>query len=102
MGQTINHCNLRCTMTEASVDTIVSAIYLMMKGPSKNAGLDFAEVVRQFLCDLTVSEQKQFWSEFKVLHTQKWPNGPTTTDSSDIISLTEQVDGRPATAGSIQ
>ena len=48
LGQPINHFNLKCTMAEGSVDTIVSAIYLIMEGPSKNKGLDFAEVVRQF------------------------------------------------------
>jgi PAS domain S-box-containing protein len=102
MGEPINHCNLKCTMTEGSVDTIVSAIYLMMEGPSKNAGLDFAEVVRQFLCDLTIPEQRQFWTELKALYPQKWPRNLTTINSSDITSLTEQFDGKAAKAGSLQ
>jgi PAS domain S-box-containing protein len=102
MGQPINHCNLKCTMTEGSVDTIVSAIYLMMEGPSKNAGLDFAEVVRQFLCDLTIPEQTQFWAELKTLYPQTWLRNLTTINFSDIASLTEQVDSKAAKAGSIQ
>jgi len=42
MWQPTNYFNLKCTMTEGSVDKIVSAIYLMMEGISKNAGLDFS------------------------------------------------------------
>jgi len=69
----INHCNLKCTITEGGVDTIVSAIYLMMEGSSKNAGLDFAEVVRQLLGDLTAAEQRHFWTELKSKHPQQLP-----------------------------
>jgi hypothetical protein len=102
IGQPINHFNLKCTMTEGSVDTIVSAIYLMMAGPGTNAGLDFAEVVRQLLCDLTISEQRQFWTELQALCPQKWPRGLATINSSDITSLTEQLDGKAAKAGSLK
>lgn len=89
-------------MNEGSVDTIVSAIYLMMEGHGKNKGLDFAEVVRQFVSELTLLEARQFWTELKTLHPQKWPKDLTTISSSDIHSLTEQLDGEAATAGSIQ
>jgi len=99
MGQPINHFNLKCTRTEGSVDTIVSAMYLMMEGPSKNKGLDFAEVVRQFLLDLTIPEQREFWSELKRLHPQKWPNDPTTINPQDITPWTEQLNSKAATAG---
>jgi len=102
MKHPINHFNLRCTMNEGSVDTIISAIYLMMDGPSKNMGLDFAEVVRQFVSELSIPEARQFWAEFKTLHQQKWPNDLTTINSSDIPPLTEQLDGEAATAGGIQ
>ena len=84
MWQPTNYFNLKCTMTEGSVDKIVSAIYLMMEGTSKNAGLDFAEVVRQFLCDLTIPEQREFWNELRALHSQKWPKDLSTINSSDI------------------
>src|ERR1039458_9030283 len=73
MWQPTNYFNIKCTMTEGSVDKIVSAMHLMMEGSSKNAGLDFAEIVRQFLCDLTIPEQRHFWTELKALHPQKWP-----------------------------
>jgi hypothetical protein len=73
MGPPINHHNLKCTMAEGSVDTIVSAIYLMMERSSTNIGLDFSEVVRQVLRDLTIPEQRHFWTELKALHPQKWP-----------------------------
>jgi hypothetical protein len=102
LWQPINHFNLKCTMTEGSVDTIVSAIYLMMEGPSRNKGLDFAEVVRQFLLDLTIPEQRQFWSELKGLHPQKWPKDPTATNPQDITPWTEELDSKAATAGGLQ
>jgi|ERR1700687_5816863 len=102
MKHPINYFNLRCTMNEGSVDTIISAIYLMMEGPSRNKGLDFAEVARQFVSELTIAEARQFWTEIKTLHPQKWPKDLTTINSSDIPSLTEQLDGEAATAGSIQ
>ena len=102
MEQPINYHNLKCTMNEGSVDTIVSAIYLMMGGRSKNVGLDFAEVVRQFLRDLTIPEQRQFWTEFEARHSQKCSRDLTKNNSSDIPSLIAQLDGKAATAGSIQ
>ena len=89
-------------MTEGSVDTIVSAIYLMMEGHGKNKGLDFAEVVRQFLLDLTVPEQRQFWSELKGLYQQKWPNNSTEINPQDNTSWIEQLKGKDATAGGLQ
>jgi hypothetical protein len=102
MEQPINYHNLKCTMNEGSVDTIVSAIYLMMDGPSKNVGLDFAEVVRQFLRDLTVAEQRQFWTEFEARHSQKSPRDLMTINSPDIATFTEQLDGIATIAGSVQ
>ncbi len=102
MWQPTNYFNLKCTMTEGSVDKIVSAIYLMMEGISKDAGLDFAEIVRQFLCDLTLPEQRQFWIELKALHAQKWPNDVTTINSPDDATLTEPLDSMATKAGSIQ
>jgi hypothetical protein len=102
MEQPINYLNLKCTMNEGSVDTIVSAIYLMMDGPSKNLGLDFAEVVRQFLRDLTIADQRQFWTEIEVRHSQKCPRDLTTINSPDIATFTEQLDGMATTAGSVQ
>ncbi len=102
MGQPINHFNLKCTMTENSVDTIVSAIYQMMEGPSKNKALDFAEVVRQFLLDLSLSELREFWIEFKRLHPQKWPKDATAINHQDITPWTQELDGKAATVGSLQ
>jgi hypothetical protein len=102
MEQPINYHNLKCTMNEGSVDTIVSAIYLMMGGHSKNVGLDFAEVVRQFLRDLTVAEQRQFWNEFEARHSQKCPTDLTTINSPDISTFTERIDGIATIAGSVQ
>jgi hypothetical protein len=102
MEQPINYHNLKCTMTEVSVDTIVSAIYLMMDGPSKNLGLDFAEVVRQFLRDLTVAEQRQFWGEFEARHSQKCPRDLTTINSPDTATFTEQLGGMATTGGRVQ
>jgi len=84
VGEPINHCNLKCSMSERSVDTIVSAIYLMMERSSKNTGRDFSEIVRQFLCDLTIPEQREFWNELRALHSQKWPKDLSTINSSDI------------------
>jgi hypothetical protein len=100
MWKPANHFNLKCTMSESTVDTIVSAVYLMMKGSSRNAGLDFAEVVRQFLCDLTVPEQRQFWAEIKALHPQMWQTDLTTINSPEIATLTEQHEG--IATGSVQ
>jgi len=102
MGRPINHFNLKCTMTENSVDTIVSAVYQMMEGPSKNKPLDFAEVVRQFLLDLTLPELKEFWIELKRLHPQKWPTDPTAINRQDITPWTRELEGEAATAGSLQ
>lgn len=102
LWQPINHFNLKCTMTEGNVDTIVSAIYLMMEEPSRSKGLDFAEVVRQFLLDLTIPEQRLFWSELKGLHPQKWPKDPTAINPQDITPWTEELDGKAATAGGQQ
>ena len=102
MEQPTNYHNLRCTMNEGRVDTIVSAIYLMMDGPSKNLGLDFAEVVRQFLRDLNVAEQGQFWAEFEARHSRKCPRDLTTINPPDIATFTEQLDSVATTAGSVQ
>jgi hypothetical protein len=102
MGQPINHFNLKCTMTENSVDTIVSAIYQMMEGPSKNKALDFAEVVRQFVSELSVAEARQFWTELKTLYPQKWPKDPTAINRQDITPCTQELDGKAATAGGLQ
>jgi len=102
MWQPTNYFNLKCTMSEGSVDKIVSAIYLMMEGSSKNAGLDFAEVVRQFLRDLTIPEQRQFWTELKALYPQKLPNDVTTIHSPDGATLTEPLDSMATKAGSVQ
>ena len=101
MGQPINHFNLKCTMAEGSVDTIVSAIYQMMEGP-KNKALDFAEVVRQFLLDLSIPELREFWIELKRLHPQKWPKDPTAINRQDITPWTQELDGKAATAGGLQ
>jgi hypothetical protein len=44
-----------------------------MLEPSHNAGVDFAEIVRQFLThSLTGPEQSQFWAELKAEHPEKW------------------------------
>ena len=102
MWQPTNYFNIKCTMTEGSVDKIVSAIHLMMEGSSKNAGLDFAEIVRQFLCDLTLPEQRHFWIELKALHPQKWPNDVTAINSPDDATLTAPLDSMAAKAGNVQ
>ena len=102
MWQPTNYFNIKCTMTEGSVDKIVSAMHLMMEGSSKNAGLDFAEIVRQFLCDLTLPEQRQFWIELKALHPQKWPNDVTAINSPDGATLTAPLDSMAAKAGNVQ
>jgi hypothetical protein len=102
MVQTSNCFNLKCTMSEGIVDKIVSAIYLMLEGSSKNAGLDFAEVVRQFVGDLTIPEQRQFWTELKALHPQMWPKAVATINSPEIDTLTEQSHGMAARAGTVQ
>ena len=68
-----NRRNSKCTMLEGEIDTIVSAIHLMLE-PSHNAGVDFAEIVRQFLShSLTDPERSQFWSELKADLPEKWP-----------------------------
>jgi hypothetical protein len=68
-----NRRNSKCTMLEGEIDTIVSAIHLMLE-PSHNAGVDFAEIVRQFLNhSLTGPEQSQFWAELRAEHPAKWP-----------------------------
>jgi hypothetical protein len=68
-----NHRNGKCTMLDSEIDTIVSAIHLMLE-PSHNAGVDFAEIVRQFLNrSLTDPERSQFWAELKAEHPEKWP-----------------------------
>jgi hypothetical protein len=52
-------------MLDSEIDTIISAIHLMLER-SNNAGVDFAEIVRQFLDrSLTKPEQNQFWAELK-------------------------------------
>jgi hypothetical protein len=102
LGQPINHFNLKCTMTENSVDTIVSAIYLIMEGPSKNKALDFAEVVRQFLLDLSLPELREFWIELKRLHPQKWPKDPAAIHRQDITPWAQELDGKAVTAGGLQ
>jgi hypothetical protein len=102
MWQPTNYFNFKCTMSEDTVDKIVSAIHLMMEGSSKNAGLDFAEVVRQFLRDLTIPEQEQFWTELKALYPQKLPNHVATIHSPDGATLTEPLDSMAAKAGSVQ
>jgi len=82
MGEPINHCNLKCSMSERSVDTIVSAIYLMMERSSKNTGRDFSEIVRQFLCDLTIPEQREFWNELRALHSAR-----NSADRPSVVGL---------------
>jgi hypothetical protein len=73
-----NRRNSKCTMLEGEIDTIVSAIHLMLE-PSHNAGVDFAEVVRQFLNhSLTGPEQSQFWAELRAEHPEKWPKAEAT------------------------
>jgi hypothetical protein len=58
-------------MLDSEIDTIVSAVHLMLER-SHNAGGDFAEIVRQFLsCSLTDLEQSQFWAELKAEHPEK-------------------------------
>jgi hypothetical protein len=101
MRRLINHCNLKCSMSEGSVDKIVSAIHLMMKGSSKTIGLDFSEIVRQFLCDLTIPERVEFWNELRALHPQQGPN-LSTINSSDLTSMPGKLDGNTTKAGSIQ
>jgi hypothetical protein len=102
MKQPINHFNLKCTMAENSVGTIVSAIYQMMEGPSKNKALDFAEVVRQFLLDLSLPELREFWIELKRLHPQNWPKAPTAINRQDMPPWTQELDDKAATAGGLQ
>src|SRR5579864_6273683 len=102
MLQKANYFNLKCTISEGIVDKIVSAIYLMLEGSSKNAGLDFAEVVRQFVGDLTIPEQRQFRTELKALHPQMWLKDVTTINSPEIETLTEQPHSMAAIAGSVQ
>jgi hypothetical protein len=66
-----NQRNGRCTMLDGEIDTIVNAVHLMLE-PSHNAGVDFAEVVRQFLNrSLTDPERSQFWAELKAEHPEK-------------------------------
>jgi hypothetical protein len=68
-----NHRNGKCTMLDGEIDTIVSAIHMMLE-KSHNAGVDFAEIVRQFLShSLTDPERSQFWSELKADRPEKWP-----------------------------
>lgn len=66
-----NQRNGRCTMLDGEIDTIVKAVHLMLE-PSHNAGVDFAEIVRQFLNrSLTDSERNQFWAELNAEHPEK-------------------------------
>jgi len=81
-----NHRNGRCTMLDAEIDTIVSAIHLMMER-SHNAGVDFAEIVRQFLNhSLTGPEQSQFWAELKAEHPEKWPKAEAAGEPAQVVS----------------
>jgi hypothetical protein len=43
-----NHRTGKCTMLDGEIHTIISAVHLMLER-SNNAGVDFAEIVRQFL-----------------------------------------------------
>ena len=61
----------RCTMLDSEIDTIVSALHLILQR-SRNAGVDFAEIVWQFLTRcLTESEQSQFCAELKAERQEK-------------------------------
>ena len=60
-------------MQDGEIDTIVSAIHLMLER-SHNAGVDVAEVVKQFLNhSLLEPERNQFWAELKAEHAERWP-----------------------------
>ena len=81
-----NHRNGKCTMLEGEIDTIVRAVHLMLE-PSHNAGVDFAEIVRQFLThSLTGPEQSQFWAELKAEHPEKWLKAEAADEPVQVAS----------------
>jgi hypothetical protein len=72
-----NRRNSRCSMQDGEIDTIVSAIHLMLER-SQNAGVDLAEIVKQFLNNsLTEPESNQFWTELKAGCSERWPKTRT-------------------------
>jgi hypothetical protein len=73
-----NKCrNGRCSMQDGEIDTIASALHLMLER-SHNAGVDLAEIVKQFLNNsLTEPERSQFWTELKAGCSERWPKTRT-------------------------
>jgi hypothetical protein len=73
-----NNCrNSRCSMQDDEIDTIVSAIHLMLER-SHHVGVDLAEIVKHFLNNSLIEpERNQFWTELKAGFSERWPKTRT-------------------------